>query len=75
MRTDGNLGGSVNYEPNRFGEFAPDTRAAESPLAIYGAADRYDHQVDDDYYSQAVALFRLMNASQKQQLFKSISFN
>jgi catalase len=29
--------------------------------------------VDDDYYSQAGALFRLMNESQKQQLFKNIA--
>jgi catalase len=29
--------------------------------------------VDDDYYSQAGALSRLMNESQKQQLFKNIA--
>jgi catalase len=29
--------------------------------------------VDDDCYSQAGALFRLMNESQKQQLFKNIA--
>jgi catalase len=73
MRTDGNQGGTLNYEPNRAGEFAQDRNAAEPPLAIQGAADRYDHRVDNDYYSQAGALFRLMNASQQQQLFGNIA--
>jgi catalase len=73
MRTDGNLGGTVNYEPNRHGEFAQDRSAAEPPLALYGAADRYDHRVDDDYYSQPGALFRLMNDAQKQQLLNNIA--
>jgi catalase len=50
MRTDGNLGGNVNYEPNRFGDFAQDANAAEPPLAA-GAVDRYDHRADDDYYT------------------------
>jgi catalase len=73
MRTDGNLGGTPNYEPNRLGEFAQDKSAAEPALALYGAADRYNHRVDDDYYSQPGALFRLMNDSQKQQLFRNIA--
>lgn len=73
MRVDGNQGGKLNYEPNRLGEFAQDSRAAEPPLALYGAADRYDHREDGDYYSQAGALFRLMNDDQKQQLFANIA--
>ena len=52
MRTDGNLGGNVNYEPNRFGDFAQDPNASEPPLAA-GAVDRYDHRADDDYYTPA----------------------
>jgi catalase len=73
MRTDGNLDGRPNYEPNRFGEFAQDRNAAEPALALYGAADRFDHRVDDDYYSQPGALFRLMTDAQKQQLFNNIA--
>jgi catalase len=73
MRTDGNLGGRPNYEPGRHGEFAQDAHAAEPPLALRGFADRYDHRADDDYYSQAGALFRLMNKQQKQQLFDNIA--
>ncbi len=34
MRTDGNLGGTVNYEPNRFGEFAQARPAAQPPLPV-----------------------------------------
>lgn len=73
MRTDGNMGGMVNYQPNRFGQYAESPEAAEPPLAIEGAADRWDHRVDDDYYSQPGALFRLMNDEQKQQLFNNIA--
>jgi catalase len=34
-------------------------------LALSGAADRYDHREDNDYYSHAGALFRLMSDEQK----------
>jgi catalase len=72
MRTDGNLGGTVNYEPNRFGDFAADRNAAEPPLAA-GAVDRYDHREDTDYYSQPGALFRLFDAGQRERLFANIA--
>ncbi len=73
MRTDGNLGATVNYEPNQFGEFTEDNSAAEPPLALEGVADRFDHRVDTDYYSQPRALFHLMSADQQQQLFSNIA--
>jgi Catalase-related immune-responsive len=44
----------------------------EPPLKISGAADRYRHRDGDDDYRQAGDLFRLMNASQKEQLFDNI---
>jgi catalase len=72
-RADGNHGDQVNYEPNRFGEYAQDPSAAEPPLAIDGAADRYDHREDQDYYSQPGALFRLMTREQQQQLCGNIA--
>jgi catalase len=72
MRTDGNLGGTVNYEPNRFGDFAQDRNAAEPPLAA-GTIDRYDHREDADYYSQPGALFRLFDAGERQRLFENIA--
>ncbi|AOI63592.1 catalase [Burkholderia territorii] len=72
MRTDGNLGSTVNYEPNSFGDFAQDRDAAEPPLAA-GAVDRYDHRQDDDYYSQPAALFRLFDAEQRARLCDNIA--
>src|SRR6201996_1646255 len=72
MRTDGNLGATVNYEPNRFGDFAQDRNAAEPRLAA-GAVDRYEHREDDDYYSQPAALFRLFDAAQRERLFGNIA--
>ena len=72
MRTDGNLVGTPNYEPSRFGEFAQDRSALEPPLAA-GAIDRYDHREDDDYYSQPGALFRLFDEGQRARLFDTIA--
>ncbi len=72
MRTDGNLGGNANYEPNRFGDFAQDPNASEPPLAA-GAVDRYDHRADDDYYTQPGMLFALFDAAQRKRLFGNIA--
>ncbi|WP_321905630.1 catalase, partial [Paraburkholderia tropica] len=72
MRTDGNLGGNVNYEPNRFGDFAQRLGAGEPPLAA-GEVDHYDHREDGDYYSQPGALFRLFDAGQRERLFGNIA--
>jgi catalase len=72
MRTDGNLGGTVNYEPNRFGDFAQDSNASEPPLAA-GTVDRYDHRQDEDYYTQPGMLFALFDAAQRQRLFGNIA--
>ncbi|WP_028353878.1 catalase [Bordetella petrii] len=73
-RVDGNHGGTVNYEPNSAGEWLEAPSAAEPPLALDGQpADRWSHRVDEDYYSQPGALFRLMNDDQKQQLFGNIA--
>ncbi|WP_322106689.1 catalase [Paraburkholderia sp. J41] len=71
-RTDGNLGGTVNYEPSRFGDFTQRRDAGEPPLAA-GAVDHYDHREDDDYYSQPGALFRLFDAAQRERLFGNIA--
>ncbi|WP_116140215.1 catalase [Trinickia diaoshuihuensis] len=72
MRVDGNQGGNVNYEPNRFGDYAQDPSAAEPPLAA-GAVERYDHRDDDDYYSQPAQLFRLFDEGQRARLFGNIA--
>jgi catalase len=72
MRFDGN-NGSPNYEPNSFGGPVQDERFLEPPLKISGDADRYDHRAGNDDYSQPGALFRLMNPSQKEQLFDNLA--
>jgi catalase len=72
-RVDGNAGGTLNYEPNSFGEWKETPSAGEPPLALDGqAAARWNHRVDDDYYSQPGALFRLMTPAQQEQLFGNI---
>ncbi|WJF89795.1 catalase [Paraburkholderia bonniea] len=72
MRADGNLGGTVNYEPNRYGDFSQDSRASEPPLEA-GAVDHYDHRDDSDYYSQPGALFRLFDDAQRERLCNTIA--
>ena len=69
MRVDGNQGARLAYEPNSFGEWAEQPEYAEPPLSLEGAADHWNHRVDDDYYSQPRALFQLMSPAQQQALF------
>ena len=73
MRFDGNEGGAVNYEPNRFGGPVEDPGFREPPLRICGDADRYDHRVDNDDYTQAGNLFRLMDPGQRTRLMDNIA--
>jgi catalase len=69
MRFDGNYGSTLGYEPNSFGEWREQPDFSEPPLDLEGAAGRWSHREDDDYYSQPGALFRLMSAAQKEALF------
>jgi catalase len=71
MRTDGNQGSTIGYEPNSHGEWRQQPEFAEPPLPLDGAAARYDHRSDDDDYSQPGALFRLMSPAQQQALFEN----
>lgn len=72
MRVDDNFGSLPHYEPNSFGQWQQQPQYAEPPLALNGAADRWDfRQDDDDYFSQPRALFNLMNEEQKQALFNN----
>ncbi len=72
MRFDGNSDGSINYEPNSFGGPVEDPSYKEPPLKISGDADRYDHRIGNDDYTQAGNLYRLMNPDQKAQLIGNI---
>ena len=69
MRTDGNAGSRVGYEPNSHGEWRQQPEYREPPLSLSGAAAHWDHREDTDYFSQAGDLFRLMTSAQQQALF------
>ncbi|HJE02510.1 Vegetative catalase [Aliarcobacter thereius] len=77
-----NLDGSMNfeikepskayYEPNSFDGAVEDKSYAEPDLEVGNIAQRYDHRVGNDDFSQPRALFLLMNDNQKNQLFNNI---
>ncbi|UMR32505.1 catalase [Massilia sp. MB5] len=69
MRSDGNHGGAIGYEPNSKGEWQQQPSFAEPPLALQGDAANWNHRADEDYYSQPRALFQLMTQAQRQTLF------
>lgn len=70
MRTDGNIVGTVPYEPNSAGEWQQQPDFAEPPLMLEGAVDHWDYREDDqDYYTQPGDLFRLMDDAAKARLF------
>lgn len=74
MAFGSNGGAASNYEPNSYTEAPKQApRYAEPALALSGAADRYDHREDTDYYSHAGALFRLMSDEQRALLVSNIA--
>jgi len=60
------------YEPNSMGGAKQDPAYREPPLRISGDADRYDHRVGNDDFSQARALFGLFDAGQRRRLYANI---
>lgn len=76
MRVDGNQGSRVHYEPNSQGEWQEQPDFSEPPLALEGAADRFDYwETEPDYFTQPGNLFRLMSAAQQQVLFENTARN
>ncbi|MGL4602847.1 MAG: catalase [Iodobacter sp.] len=71
MRADGNHGSTLGYEPNSYGQWQEQPDFREPPLTLAGSADHWNHRVDEDYYSQPGALFRLMTPAQQQVLFEN----
>ena len=71
MRTDGNHGGTLGYEPNSYGQWQEQPDFREPPLSLEGMADHWNHREDTDYYSQPGKLFRLMSPAQQQVLFEN----
>lgn len=70
MRTDGNQGSRLGYEPNSYGEWQESPELREPPMKIHGNVFNYpEREYDSDYFTQAGDLFRLMNAVQQQALF------
>ena len=61
------------YEPNSFGGPVEKPAAKEPPLKISGDADRYNHRIGNDDYSQPRALFNLLDEGQKNRLFSNIA--
>ena len=61
------------YEPNSFNGPKQDPAVKEPPLRISGDADRYNHRVGNDDYTQVAALFRLFDSAQRQRLFGNIA--
>jgi catalase len=69
MRTDGNHGSTLGYEPNSYGEWQEQPEFKEPPLSVEGAADHWNHRDDnDDYYTQPGNLFRMMSVEQQHVL-------
>lgn len=70
MRVDGNHGSTLGYEPNSYGEWQEQQDFSEPHLELEGAAAHWNHREDnDDYYSQAGNLFKLMSSEQQKALF------
>jgi catalase len=79
LRGDSNVqGAGVNFYPNdrvNDGAAVPEPSVAEPPMPTLGAAwvTRFPPAQDEDHYSQAGNLFRLMDEAQKDQLAQTIA--
>ncbi|GHV11351.1 catalase [Fibrobacterales bacterium] len=77
MRTDGNYGGAVGYQPNTIGEWEEQKSYKEPPLEIRGAMDSYEPKDDktDDCFYQAGDLYRLLTEDKKTVLIENTAAN
>jgi catalase len=75
MSLNGNFGSAHNYDPSSIaGAPAQNPAYREPPFPLSGeAADRYDHRADEDYYTQAGALYRLIPAAEQDRLTTNIA--
>jgi catalase len=75
MRFFANDTGNANayYEPNSFDGPAQAPQFAEPPLALEGAADRFNHRDGNDDYTQPGNLFRLLKPDAKERLMDNIA--
>ncbi|AOP33823.1 catalase [Leptospira tipperaryensis] len=70
FQSDGNFD---NYEPNGFEGPSQDSSFAEPPLRISGDADRYDAHADNDDYTQAGDLYRMLKSDERDRLTSTIA--
>jgi len=76
MRTDGNMGSTLHYEPNSYGEWKEQPKYKDPALDLFGAADQWNFREDDDnYFEQPGKLFNLMSIEQQQVLFENTGRN
>ena len=77
MRTDGNFGGTIGYEPNSYGQWQQQADAAEPPLDLFGPMDAWDPADDptDDTFYQPGDLYRLMGEDQRAALIDNTARN
>lgn len=61
------------YEPNSFGGAKEDPAYKEPPLALHGAADRYDHREGNDDYTQPGNLYRLLTDDGRERLHHNLA--
>jgi catalase len=71
MRMDGNYGAQTSYVPNSSGAWSEQPDFREPPLELTGAAGRFDHRIDEDYFEQPGNLYRLMSEEQKSALIEN----
>lgn len=70
MRTDGNYGGKINYEPNSYGAWKEQPQYRTPPTPVDGDGDNWTYPCDDeDYFGQPGARFRRMTPDQQERLF------
>ncbi|TGM96555.1 catalase [Leptospira yasudae] len=62
-----------NYEPNGFEGPVQNSSYAEPPLKISGDADRYDSHKENDDYTQAGDLYRMMKPEERERLTSTIA--
>ena len=75
MRTDGNLGSELHYEPNSYGNWKEDMSEMQ-PMQDASDAYRYDFREDDhDYFTQPGELYRAMTSDQKRVLYHNTARN
>ena len=77
MRTDGNFGSTIGYEPNSYGQWQQQADAAEPPLDLFGPMDAWDPADDptDDTFYQPGDLYRLMGEDQRAALIDNTARN